>query len=114
MPDKNYHCKDDQDFPEIIIINYPFSLMTSLDSLKVNEKSLINELQKCFDVLITQGCQIISIACNTLHVLLDHISIPKNVCIRIDDTIFQAIKDHHLKKVLLFSTETTGLFRALS
>lgn len=109
-----YYCKDDRDFPEIILINYPFSLMVSLDEIKTNKNSLIQELQSCFDRLIKWDCEIIAIACNTLHVLMDKISIPKNICVRIDDSVFHEIKKQSLSQVLIFATETTtslGLYK---
>lgn len=103
-----YYCKDDRDFPEIILINYPFSLMISLHEIEANQTSLINELQSCFNKLIEQDCEKIIIACNTLHVLLPYIKIPPNICLRIDDAVFQTIKNLGLKNVALYSTETTG------
>ncbi len=103
-----YQCKDDQDFPEILLINYPFSPMISLNDIKTNKNALINELQRCFDNLIKQDCEIIAIACNTLHTLLNHLSIPKHICLRIDDVIFQSIEKEGLKKIALLCTDTTS------
>lgn len=103
-----YYCKDDRDFPEIILISYPFSLMISLHEIQANKILLINELQNCFNRLIDQGCEKIIIACNTLHVLLPEIKIPSEICLRIDEAVFQTIQNLKLKKVALYSTETTG------
>lgn len=111
---QEYNCRNDNDFPEIIVLNYPFSPMISVHDVTTNKAKLIKELQACFDRLAQQDVQIAIIACNTLHTLLDSITTIIPECMRVDETVFEYIKNNNLKTVAVFGTETTmrlGLYQ---
>lgn len=60
----------DQDFPEIALINYPFSAMLSGLESASNECRLRSELEICLVQLRNLGCKRVGIACNTLYAFL--------------------------------------------
>lgn len=111
---KSYSCQNDQDFPEIVIINYPFSNMLCMEDVQQNKALLINELQECFNRLEQQKIDIAVIACNTLHTFLRDITTNIKILIEVDNVIAQYMKQQKLKKIAVFSTETTialGLYQ---
>lgn len=63
-----YGCKNDEDFPCIMLYSYPFS-----DMLKssFNRPLITNQLGVSFDYLRKNGFEIAVIACNTLHAFLE-------------------------------------------
>ena len=68
---QNYQSKknawQDEDFPEIILLSYPFSQMLSGAESAGNASRLQTELRICLAQLRDWGCDRIVIACNTLH-----------------------------------------------
>lgn len=65
---EKYACKQDYNFPHIMLVNYPFSDMLAET---LCSKTIKNELQNCIKDLKSSGCSIIAIACNTLHLFLE-------------------------------------------
>lgn len=63
-----YGCKQDHEFPHVTLVNYPFSDMLS-DTFC--SKTIKNEINNCIKDLKESGCNIIAIACNTLHLFLE-------------------------------------------
>lgn len=103
---QTYNCTNDNDFPEIIIINYPFSNML-YEYQETDRKQLTTELQACFDKLAKGKVDIAAIACNTLHAFLDDviISVPKFVhIVRATITYAQTL---NLNRLFILGTETT-------
>lgn len=62
-----YGAKKDGDFPEIMLLNYPFSPMCSITEAEFNSTRLQGELASCFQSLQDWGAKTVAIACNTLH-----------------------------------------------
>lgn len=63
-----YGCYRDADFPEVLLLSFPFSNMLSPDC---NEILVKEELAQALHRLKTYGASVLAIACNTLHAFLD-------------------------------------------
>lgn len=63
-----YACKEDADFPKIILNSVPFSNMLAED---VDNRRVRMELKNGLTELRGNGAAVLAIACNTLHVFLD-------------------------------------------
>lgn len=63
-----YGCYKDCDFPKVFLLNFPFSEMLAKE---IDSNNLRNELKECIDLLRKNNCNILAIACNTLHAFLD-------------------------------------------
>lgn len=105
---QRYGCKNDRDFPEIVIINYPFSNMLNVQEYVINQQVLIDELQYCFDWLYEQKVDIAVIACNTLHIFIKQIKIKIPCFIAIPDVILNDAIKKDVKKLLILGTEMTN------
>ena len=100
---KKYNCHNDEDFPLILLLNFPFS-----DMLKTPKESIIaQELQNSFAKL--QGVEIIGIACNTLHNFL-----PKVKDKRLIDMPKETDKHISKKETLILCTTTSKKKKAYS
>lgn len=105
---KNYKCKTDQDFPNMTILNYPFANMLTSGATIKNHLFLEKQLKSCIDQLINQKMDIITIACNTLHVFLPKITIPSSSkIIHITQEVSKFAEETNLKKILILATPTT-------
>jgi aspartate racemase len=105
---QRYGCKNDRDFPEIVIISYPFSGMLNAEEYATNQQAIIEELQYCFDWLYEQNVDIAIIACNTLHTLIKQIQIKIPIFVSIPDTILNCAINNGTKKLLILGTEMTN------
>lgn len=63
-----YGCFRDADFPEVMVLSFPFSEMLAEER---DEAQVKQELSFCLNRLRSQGATILAIACNTLHAFLD-------------------------------------------
>ncbi len=104
---QKYGCKDDADFPEIILISFPFSPMITLGESVQNKARIQAELQQCIDKLKTAGVEIFAIACNTLHSVLDAIDLRNMRCVHMPQEVLTYAKAKNLKKLLVLGTPTT-------
>jgi aspartate racemase len=111
---KKYGCKNDFDFPEIQIISYPFADMLSNVSYRENRALLASQLQYCFDLLVAQNSELIVIACNTLHTILNEVVIPKCKFINISQVTLKESKRRGLSNVLVLATSSTIRFNLYS
>lgn len=105
---QRYGCKNDRDFPEIIIISFPFSGMLNAQEYKSNQCILINELQYCFDWLYKQNVDIAVIACNTLHALLSQITIRVPTFVSLPNLVIGHAIIMKVQKLLILGTEITN------
>lgn len=100
-------CNNGSDFPEIIIINFPFTRgMSSQDAQQKND-TLRAELQGCIDKLVLCGADLIAIACNTLHLFIPAINLHGKPLVHIITTTLEYIGKTAAKRLLLLATETT-------
>jgi aspartate racemase len=102
-----YGCKEDVDFPEMIIINYPFAKMINAEFISKNKEKLVQQLQKCFDEIDSCGGEVVGIACNTLHTLLEDIEFSRKNFIHIVDAVFYNAEQNNVEKILILATSTT-------
>jgi aspartate racemase len=102
---RNYNAWEDGDFPEIILINAPFSPMMLQQELIQNNRQLIKELQQCFTQLANLGASHCVITCNTLHALMAQIDVKGMQFISlIEIASARCTKD---TKTLILGTQTT-------
>lgn len=67
---EKYGCKEDADFPYLVLLSYPFTDM--LNNPDQEQKAQITQqLNSCLDQLLQMGIDSAAIACNTLHEFLD-------------------------------------------
>lgn len=65
-----YGCFRDRDFPEVMLLSFPFSEMLEGE---IDPQVARDELKGCIVQLQKNGAGVIAIACNTLHAFLDEI-----------------------------------------
>jgi len=103
---QRYGCKNDSDFPEITVLNYPFSnMLTKTDA--ANNKHLTSELQLCFDRLAAQNIDIVAIGCNTLHTFLDNVMIRVPEFVNIAQATMNYARALGLNRLFILGTQTT-------
>jgi aspartate racemase len=93
-----YGCKADADFPKIILNSFPFSNM--LDGEKENPL-VRKQLKKALSELRKSGAEILSIACNTLHIFLDEASHQQSNLIQLPSVVRQFLGSVDSKPVVL-------------
>lgn len=64
---RKYSCKQDFEFPYMLLLNFPFSDMLSKDK---RDNLVTSELKECFHLIEKTDIDIVAIACNTLHAFL--------------------------------------------
>ncbi len=96
-----------ENFPEIIIINYPFTSGRKKQDSQKQHGVLIKELQYCIDTLINTNVNILAIACNTLHVFVENINVNLDQFIHLINLVKEKIREQRLKKILILGTQTT-------
>lgn len=102
LSQKIYGCKDDYDFPKIILISYPFSDMLGDN---INENQIRYELKKCIQNLREWGTEVIGIACNTLHAFLDEDDLSSDLI-----HLHQVLAENIKKTSLVLCTSTSRRF----
>ena len=100
---QQYGAYEDRDFPEIIIINFPFSPMLSQQASTTNNQLISSELQTCFNQLATINVSHAVIACNTLHTFMHQINQHKITLISLVQTVVITIQSY--RNVLILGTE---------
>lgn len=102
-----YGCKNDKDFPEMFILNYPFSEMVNPKQAVTNGDQIERELQACLDVLRVNQCTAIGIACNTLHTFLSDRAATTGI-VGIDSVAKDSISMRKIERTLVLGTSTTA------
>lgn len=64
---RKHGCKQDFEFPHMLLLNFPFSDMLSKEKC---DSLIKNELIECFNLIEKNEIDIVAIACNTLHAFL--------------------------------------------
>jgi aspartate racemase len=88
---EQYHCVNGSEFPEIVIINYPFTHGLLVDDARRHEQILVYQLQYCIDKLVECDVDIIAIACNTLHLFLKKVSLRGKEMVHIVQSILDEV-----------------------
>jgi aspartate racemase len=68
LSNRQYGCYRDADYPQVLLISFPFSDMLSSQK---DDDLLRKELSGSLNLLRQQGAAVLAIACNTLHNFLD-------------------------------------------
>jgi aspartate racemase len=69
---KEHGCSRDEDFPYMMLLSYPFADMLSAAITDEQKKLVSNQLEECFETFSKNDINIVAIACNTLHLFLNH------------------------------------------
>lgn len=93
--------------PEIILINYPFTRGLTLKEGEGNASILQKELRYCINQLAQQGVEIGMIACNTLHLYLDRLSIHSPLFVSLPQLVMEEAKKRGDQRLLLLATQNT-------
>jgi len=109
---QQYGCKNDNDFPEIVMLNYPFSNMATSNMLEAHNASVRNqltaELQICFNDLTKQKVAIAAIGCNTLHAFLNDVTIQIPHFVHIAQETMNHAQDLGLTRLFILGSQTTA------
>lgn len=97
---QKYGCYRDADYPEVILLSFPFSEMLKkvCDFRKIRQ-----ELQGCLEQLRRNGAAVIAIACNTLHTFLEHEAEASDL-IHLPRTLAAEIPENAIPLILCTST----------
>jgi aspartate racemase len=100
-------CRNESELPEIIIINYPFSinLCTTLD--RNGRPMICSVLQKCIDRLVEQKADLIAIACNTFHLFIKDLNLHTGKLVNIATSALEAAEKRKLSRLLILGTPLT-------
>ena len=93
-----YHANDYNEFPEIILISYPFT--------RGNKEAIQQELTSCFSRLAQAGAQLTCIASHSFHGLLPEGPLPLGFVNLIDEGLVEASR-MGLAKVLILAAPLT-------
>jgi len=100
--------------PEMIILNYPFSLGLKLKDSTVNDKTLKEELNYCIETLRRQNINLLMIGCNTLHHFLGSLNLEGIELVSIPLSVIETVEKKGKTRLLLLATETSvnrGIYR---
>lgn len=94
-------------FPEIILINYPFTRGLTLLEREKNKGLLNQELYHCLKIL--KGCEveIAVLVCNTLHIDLFQIPQDPILFLSIPSLVLENIREKGHQRLLLLGTQNT-------
>ena len=81
-------CKNGADFPEMIIVNYPFAHVMQVSEATRLKDVAINQLQYCINSLEMHHIDLLALACNTYHAFFNNVAVNRGfICIRIFDPV---------------------------
>ena len=86
--------------PEILLLNYPFVRGNT-------EATLLTQLGTCIDTLVENGCKASILACNTMHLLLQRLSVAALEFHSLPKLVLQEAKRHKSYRLLVLATQTT-------
>lgn len=104
---EQYHCVNGSEFPEIVIINYPFTHGLLVDDARRHEQILAHQLQYCIDRLVEYDVDIIAIACNTLHLFLKMVSLRGKENVHIVQSTLNFIAERGINRRFVFGSQAT-------
>lgn len=102
---REYGCCRDADFPEILLISFPFAEMLSGE---VDARKVRDQLRSCLSRLRKNGAAVLAIACNTLHLFLDETEIQSGDLISLPQVV--ADEARFDEEPLVFCTATSAQF----
>jgi aspartate racemase len=97
----------DNEFPLIHLLNYPFSSMLDVGDAKFNQQRIVGQLQSTINVLEKIPVDIIAIACNTLHTFIPLTYFQRAQLVNMVECTLNNIKSFNIKKVLFLGTSTS-------
>jgi aspartate racemase len=97
-------------FPEICLLNFPFTRGLTSEESANNGGFIINQLQYCLDTLKSHRAEIAVIACNTMHAFIEDLDLKGIELISLPKTILSLAERHGKKKLLILATQTTQFY----
>ena len=104
---QKYGFKNDKDFPEIMLLSFPFDGMLCPENARNNRIKIAADLQKCIDRLKRCEVDIFAIACNTLHSFVDLINLEGIEFLHIIKNVLIEASNNNKKNSLVLATSTT-------
>lgn len=104
---EQYSCKDDGDFPSILLFSYPFVDM--LQNPREAQRSIIKQqLNNCISKLADSGAETVVIACNTLHQFLEPSKVKNTALVHMIDETRLCIERSQVNRSLILCTTTSA------
>lgn len=100
-------CKNGSEFPEIVIVSFPFTRGMSAQRAHAARQILCTELQSCVDKLVRCSVDLIALACNTLHLFMPVVNLHNKQFVHLVQTTLTQIQQAHCARVLVFATEVS-------
>ncbi len=94
---KQYNANDYNEFPEIVLVSYPFT--------RGNEEKIRNEISLCLSKLKNAGASLFSIASNSLHGFLP--DLPKADFVNLMAEGLKEATHQHVSKALILAAPMT-------
>lgn len=102
---EKYHCQEDDDFPYIVLLSYPFAdSLISEDSARLVKEQLTYCLKKLED----DNVKIAAIACNTLHDYLDVSATHKFLLVHMIEEAAQAMTQKNVNESLVLCSMSSA------
>lgn len=103
---KDYGCRQDDDFPYMMLLNYPFADMLAADQSSAQKNLIRTQLDECFETFSSQGIALGAIACNTLHTYL---SVPASFeIVHIMDETRRKLAEENMQRSLVLCSSTSA------
>ncbi len=96
-----YHANDYNEFPEIILISYPFT--------RGNKEAIQQELAGCFSRLDAAGSELLCIASHSFHGLLPETPLPHGFINLVDEGLAEASRLGFRKALILAAPLTISM-----
>jgi len=103
---RQFGCKEDEDFPKIILLSIPFSQMLKPDTQEQNEDAVSEQLKGALDFLTKHNASCIGIACNTLHGFIQNTE-AYPALIHLIDLTGQYLAQNNVSQALVLGTQTS-------
>ena len=104
---KDYGCKDDEDFPHIILDSVPFAQMLRPGTQDQKEDAVRRQLEQSIDFLNESKADVIGMACNTLHAFLPQ-DLNSKQFVHLVETTRTYLQKKSFSKVLVLGSQTSA------
>jgi len=102
----HYRCSQDNEFPKMLLLSFPFSEMLCPNTPQQQEHKVRQQLRETLEFLYASGCTVIAIACNTLHGFLTESFVQQEKLLRLPELARQQAQQGQCSKVLTLCTST--------
>lgn len=100
-------CKNEAEFPEIVLLNNPFSIKLCKERTKDNRPLICDVLQSCVNRLVGDGAMLLAVVCNTFHLFLNEITTGNSRFVSIAQATLESAQQQKLSRLLILGTPLT-------